>query len=764
MTPGILRMPKKSRIFSRETPALSESSSSYGTIRSSWKHALLIFIVLLGCLFATLFYIQDVSSFFLHRSITDLSRTAQFITRAFQGKVNDNIINLQTLAFFLGRYDSLTDPALLRELKAYGDKFHYMRVAVTTPEGISHTDDGFIHDSRNRAYFQESIRGKSLLTGPYTSVIDDSKTVVISVPLYREKRIVGVLRATQPASEYKRFLREIIREPQINVYLINSEGTVIANSGDFTNANLLEGILEDDLISSEEIRLLINDLNQGENRLLKYTQDGEERYVFFNSAVDDIFVVTSVPVSYEYAGFLRILQITTYLVLSLMVLFLGLALYIVRYRRKTIRQIRDINQELNSIVSNIPGGVQRCLNDGVGTILFLSDGFLKLVGYTRAEIREFFHNQYVLMIHATEREEIRYSLAQQLRQSDAFELSYRIRRKSGDWIWVSHKGLLVQEDDKEMLYSVILDINEQKEALDRSFVNAETHRLLLEVSGDILFEFDMMRGVLVCSKKFGEKFGLPVTLYQFPDSIRKRHLVHKDDLPAFLQLFEDLYNGHDTVEAEARLRIREGRYLWYHLLATVVVDSNRDRVKAVGKMVDIDEQKRSLAELQAQSQKDPFTQLFNKAATQELIAQYLVDADDEKQGALFVIDTDNFKTINDTLGHPIGDKVLRELSDALRNLFRSTDIIGRLGGDEFLVFVKQAGSREFCMEKAEKIGEAFRKNYGREGKRCRTSASIGIALFPKDGKDYATLYQHADQALYQVKQAGKDHYAFYDGI
>lgn len=757
-------MTKKSRIFLKETPALSvsESSSSPRTNRSGWKHALLVCSILLGCLVATFFYIQDVSSFFLNRSIYDLSKTAQFITRAFRGKVNDTITNLQTLSFFIEKYDSLTDPNFLRDLRAYGRKFHYLRVAVTTQEGISHTDDGFIHDSRKRTYFKESIQGKSLFTGPYTSVIDGSKIVVISTPLYKEKRIVGVLRTTQPASEYKRFLRDIIGEPRINVYLINSEGTVIASSGSFNYANLLEGILEDDLISPEEIRSLVKDLNRGENRLLKYTREGKERYVFFNSAVDDVYVVTSIPVSYEYTGFLRILQITSYLVLSLVLLFVGLAFYLLHYRRKTIRQIREINQELNSIVSNIPGGVQRCLNDNEGTILFLSDGFLKLVGYTRTEIGKLFHNKYLLMIHATEREEVNYSLAQQLRQSDAFELSYRIRQKNGNWLWVSHKGLLVREQDSEMLYSVILDINEQKEALERSFVNAETHRLLLEVSGDILFEFDIMRGVLVCSKKFGEKFGLPVTLYQFPDSVRKRHLVHNEDLPDFLQLFEDLYNGHDTVETEVRLRIRNGQYLWYRMLATVVVDSNRDRVKAVGKMVDIDEQKRSLVELQAQSRKDPFTQLLNKAAAQELITQYLADADAQKQGALFIIDTDNFKIINDTLGHPTGDKVLRELSEALRNLFRSTDIIGRLGGDEFIVFVKQAGSREICAEKAKKIGEAFRKTYGREMKRCRTSASVGIALFPKDGKDYATLYQHADQALYQVKQSGKDDYAFYD--
>ncbi len=164
--------------------------------------------------------------------------------------------------------------------------------------------------------------------------------------------------------------------------------------------------------------------------------------------------------------------------------------------------------------------------------------------------------------------------------------------------------------------------------------------------------------------------------------------------------------------------------------------------------------------LQEKADTDLLTGLNNKLATERKIKEYMASHPNE-QSMMFVLDIDNFKKINDTMGHAFGDEVLRSLGLQITAMFRITDIVGRTGGDEFIIFLKSIKEETLLRKEAEKVARFFHDFKTGEYVKYSATASIGVAVFPKDGKDFEALYKAADQALYMAKKRGKNQLAFY---
>ena len=133
----------------------------------------------------------------------------------------------------------------------------------------------------------------------------------------------------------------------------------------------------------------------------------------------------------------------------------------------------------------------------------------------------------------------------------------------------------------------------------------------------------------------------------------------------------------------------------------------------------------------------------------------------EEQALLFVLDVDNFKKINDTLGHAFGDEVLRNLGMRLRSMFRVTDIIGRIGGDEFIIFLKDIKDNAVIEREGKKIEQFFHNFEVGEYVKYSVTASVGGAVFPRDADNFEDLYKAADKAVYISKKQGKNQLSYY---
>nr|MCR5273329.1 diguanylate cyclase [Lachnospiraceae bacterium] len=164
------------------------------------------------------------------------------------------------------------------------------------------------------------------------------------------------------------------------------------------------------------------------------------------------------------------------------------------------------------------------------------------------------------------------------------------------------------------------------------------------------------------------------------------------------------------------------------------------------------------ADLQSMADTDSLTGLYNRNYMKKKVEGMLIESE---HGVFFMIDVDNFKSINDTHGHIVGDLILKMFSDVIRGEFRDADVLCRIGGDEFAVFLPGNPDRETIKKKAQDIidGVAARPEMAHYG--IKSGVSIGISTCPDDGKDFDTLYGCADKALYFVKENGKNKYHFF---
>lgn len=163
--------------------------------------------------------------------------------------------------------------------------------------------------------------------------------------------------------------------------------------------------------------------------------------------------------------------------------------------------------------------------------------------------------------------------------------------------------------------------------------------------------------------------------------------------------------------------------------------------------------------LEHRADTDLLTELYNKIATEREIESY-TKANPDAKGMLFLIDIDNFKKINDSMGHAFGDEVLRTLGRRLQLEFRKSDILGRIGGDEMIIFLKNIQDEGAWKTEAARVARIYQDIQVGEYVKYTVTASIGTALFPLDGKDFKSLYAAGDRALYKAKKLGKNQMAF----
>lgn len=244
----------------------------------------------------------------------------------------------------------------------------------------------------------------------------------------------------------------------------------------------------------------------------------------------------------------------------------------------------------------------------------------------------------------------------------------------------------------------------------------------------------------------------------------QNHLIksaHPEDISILNTLQADISQGKICAAAEFRIPGKNKTSRWYRLLALTQFDEMKKPYGVIGILFDIDGERQFMDKLRSRAEQDSLTGLYNRKETEMRIKEQL-DRNADKNCALFMIDTDNFKQVNDTKGHMLGDVVLTELASAMKSLMRTTDIVGRIGGDEFSIFMIDIHSKEAARKKAEQLTDAFRHLFDNEKFSIQVTCSIGVAVSPEDGTDFRTLYRHADQALYQAKKQGKNNYVLYD--
>ncbi len=297
-------------------------------------------------------------------------------------------------------------------------------------------------------------------------------------------------------------------------------------------------------------------------------------------------------------------------------------------------------------------------------------------------------------------------------------------------------------------------INAQNRKL---LVNNRLFSMILSKTRDIPFEIHLKEKRLI---RYLDHISKNVDDYEVikdfsPDTMLKQDQIHAEDYERYKRIYQDVLSGKVNEPEIFNMKIK-GKWTWVKIYML-----NVENDILVGFLEDYNEQNLQQEQVVLANQKasqDTLTGLLNREAfvynVKELIAR---PATGENVSALFLIDLDYFKEVNDTLGHIIGDQVLLDVANTLKSVLRSSDVVGRLGGDEFVVFIVDAADIQGVHRCAQKLNSALKRTYNRDGKEVAVSASIGVAI-AEPGLSFEELYSMADTAVYDVKKLDRDGY------
>ncbi|MEG2174087.1 MAG: diguanylate cyclase, partial [Oscillospiraceae bacterium] len=341
------------------------------------------------------------------------------------------------------------------------------------------------------------------------------------------------------------------------------------------------------------------------------------------------------------------------------------------------------------------------------------------------------------------------------------------RKKDGIYAWFLLDDTLVYDEAKHPLYAIVSyeDITDSRER-ELAYEKCQQAFSSMPPESIIYYEFNLTRNL--CEREEG------ALVYHLFDQFKGSWtdmisygatcFTFEEDRTMFREFFnrEHLLTAFSTGETGATLDYRilgeRNRPKWVHATLQMVRYPYSTDVKAYLLVEDIDIRKRNELRLQTLSQEDALTGVLNRAALVEKVTALLTRKTSHMSHAVMMLDLDGFKNINDCLGHMEGDRVLIEVARRLRTLLRANDIIGRIGGDELMVCLENIPSDVVADKRAHLMCQAICQKLGGN---INLSASLGIALCPRDGTDFDTLYNHADLALYCAKRQGGNCHVFY---
>ena len=414
-------------------------------------------------------------------------------------------------------------------------------------------------------------------------------------------------------------------------------------------------------------------------------------------------------------------------------------------------------------VQGLIGGMLQCCNDSNMTIVQVNDDFKRLLGYHPEQIRLRFRNQYINMICPADRAEAMRQLGSQLKNGRQAEVEYRVAAENGTILWILDKCCLsANGEGEELLTHLLIDVTQSRQAQDELRLTLERHRLILEQTNDVIFEWDIRKDSISISSNWEKKFGFVPMKQDISAHIARASHLHPEDQAECVRLSRRLAENAAYEEREIRIADSSGRYRWCRIRLAAQVDGMGKPFKVVGVLADIDDERGRSNYLKNQAERDVLTGFYNRETGREKVEEYLRGRGADETAAMFLVDVDDFKQVNDRYGHTFGDAVLQEISAQLRDQCADSDIVVRIGGDEFLIFSPGVCGREAAAGRGRLMMEVFERLCSQNIIKFRFSCSIGISLCPSQGADFDLLYRKGRQALYLAKEQGKKSFCLYE--
>lgn len=348
-------------------------------------------------------------------------------------------------------------------------------------------------------------------------------------------------------------------------------------------------------------------------------------------------------------------------------------------------------------------------------------------------------------------------------QKRAEEIEVRIISGQGQICWVKFWCSIYYYKDAVPYYLLICkNTNDRKELEDELLLLNEQYSMLEEVTDDVPFEYDVKGKRFRIPHKYHINGRLQKDDQDYMEIEKWLAFIHKDEQTLYREVIQNASEREMSGSFDYRMNTALGggipQYCWYRTVYRSIRGTNGKILKIIGRSYDISSDRKIQEQLSEEMRRDPLTHLYNKVATGEE-AERILKEYPEGTHVLFLIDIDNFKSINDTFGHTVGDTVISDIASALEEQFPDHKLVGRVGGDEFLVLMDNTTLKQ-AEQKAKELCRHGEKKLVGDDAVIHVTMSVGLAVSGQDGNCYTELFDQADRAMYAIKRSGKSNYAF----
>lgn len=559
---------------------------------------------------------------------------------------------------------------------------------------------------KDREYFIEALNGNVTMSNVLKNRADGENVIFVAAPVFDEIRskVIGVLGNVIRLSAIADSVSKLTSEENGYAYLVDSEGVIIFNSEQDKLGQRIE---------NQKIKVMLEKI-KGENdikgRLGYYEDEDQIEYRAYSvlPKINWVLVVNQdLSVIRTSANFIL------YIILGITSIVLIVSIFI------SFRFALSISQPITELMSAMKNATKGDLS-------------VKFNFENTNEFGELSNNFNIMM--------------------EKLNLNYEELSAVYEELTASEEKLRTQYQE--------LQHNEEELKLSK-----EKYSLALEGARDVIWEWNHETNEFFTSDQWSV-----ITGYEVIDKLDfeyiAKNIIHPGDVETVIENLNSHINGDlENYISDFRIRCSDGDYKWLHIRGKAILNPLGKPVKITGSLTDISERKSAEEKISYMAYYDTLTGLPNRVLFMERLNDEMEKAKyNLSKGSILFIDLDNFKNVNDSWGHEYGDRLLELIAEKFQSIKTDNGLICRFAGDEFIVFQPDIKCKEDVIKVAKDVSEIFRDVFVIYEKQVYITASIGIAVYPRDGVDATTLLRNADTAMYKAKETGKNKYYFFDKV
>lgn len=744
---------------------------------------------------ASVLFCMVASWFFLHfhdvlrqeeleRSYIELQEFSQQSSRRVKSILDNSLKHTENMTEIITLTGEKDITEIEKKLKKEMTNIQISYIGIADVTGIAQTtaNGKATVDVSEEEFFKKAIIGISNTSNLIKQPLQSEYEFVNAVPIYRGDVIIGVLYGAIDVENFSEVMANMNGSKEYYFGIVEQDGDFVLKlkkENVTSEENFWEDMSQTSLLKNDIDQIKIN-MVQNEDRITDYVLSGEQRYLYYMPYGENKWYTVSV-MNPEIMD-TKLHKINTMVwkllveVLAIFILTFAWIFYLSKKSRDEMMQMNQIlKQNETSLAIAVSQGTQVIFDYDIETkqLTFRYRGNEKY-GFARQleDIPESLIQQHWVVSSSIEDVRTVFEKIEEGQQTASAII--KIKKPNGNPVWSKIIVTNIFDREKSSIIQTVGILEDATLLKESEMKIAEEIELRKVITSNAImsYEINITRDYIE-EQNFDEieesdtsKKRQPYSKYLY-ETIQST--IYEDDRLSTLTTFsrENLYyvffRGKRALHLEYRRKTEGDNYIWVECIIHFLQEPESGDVKGLMVIKDINDKKGKELELKKQADMDFLTEVYNRATAEKLITEIVSQkVMDKGVHAFLICDLDNFKTVNDTLGHQMGDRVLVDAANILKNHFRKTDIVGRLGGDEFIVLMQNINSFSAIKNTVSRLVKEIDQIYGEGEKKVRITVSIGISLSPLQGSDFSTLYKKADEALYRVKENGRNGFAIFE--